>query len=138
MSNSVLTFPKVAVLISQNLHVRLVEFSESERLSAGKELFPMPDSEPRWLGFYDWLRTENGEVIGVHLQPDDGEIEKEILSFLLPLNGGNSERSIYIFFGKERKFDQALSDDADFGGNFILRGTKGTLAITFNTPTPRQ
>ncbi len=125
----------VIVVIKKNGIAKLIVLSPEHEMFFDGEFFTSQLSEPEWLGFYDWLRTINGDVIGVRLQLDEGEIDGETLRFLISLDGRNSVDSIYIFFGTDREFDPARSDDADFGGNILLRGNMGSLAITFNAPS---
>lgn len=104
-------------------------------ISLDGEDFAVDPSVPNWIGFYDWLRTSDGEVIGVRLRPDKGTLDEATLNFLVALNEQNSVNDLRIYFAAVREFDPVLSEDCDFGGNILLRGTTGSLALAFNAPT---
>lgn len=128
---------EVTVIVRKNGVAKLCPFSLSNRSSFDGEVFITQLLEPTWLGFYDWLRTSDGDVIGICLRPDEGEVDADTLNTLLSLENGNSAHTIYIYFGSDRGFDPSLSDDADFGNNILFHGSMGSLAITFNAPAKR-
>lgn len=98
------------------------------------ELFAKQSNEPQWFGFYDWLRASSGDLLGICLRPDEGELPEKVVQFLVSLDASSSSSNIYIFFGETKQFDAAKSDDADFGGNLLFQGNRGSIAIAFNTP----
>lgn len=127
--------PSVLVLIKSNGAAQLVEPPVAGITSIDGEDFMVDPSVPDWIGFYDWLRTSDGELIGVRLQPDEGTLDEATLNFLIALDKQNSVDDLRIFFAAKREFDPVLSDDCDFGGNTLLRSTAGSLALAFNAPT---
>lgn len=128
----------VVVLINKNGAVKVFKFSLWDSISLDDEVFMAESLEPGWFGFYDWLRTKNGDVIGVRLHLEADSVDDLILELLLSLNPQNTVENIYIFFGAEREFDEAISGDTDFGGNMLYRGDRSSLAITFNAPKYRS
>lgn len=90
-----------------------------------------------WLGFYDWLRTEHGAVVGVRIRPDCQEVMRLFESYRCPsvvIEGG----VVTIRTSNEGIVCEALSDDADFGGNAVFLGSAGSLAIAFFCPRDRE
>jgi hypothetical protein len=88
-----------------------------------------------WLGFYDWLRTRSGEVIGVRLWVDDAN---EQIRATAACAGVTAERDFFpltIYLGEPREFEEELSCDQDFGSNMLLV-SPNAFAMTFNAPEP--
>jgi hypothetical protein len=86
-------------------------------------------------GFYDFLRSRNGTILGLRYLPDP---EAEVLLAGVPVDGGlrfasdGGLRVLLIFLGEEQDFDPETSSDQYFGDNAIYRGkNSGTLAIAF-------
>lgn len=126
------------VIIRRDGSAKLLEDHPGTSLTVDGESFVTDKPDPDWLGFYDWLRVATGEVIGVRLQLDDpSSIASEVLELLCSVDSRNSRDELYVFFGSQREFEPALSDDADFGGNVLYRGEFGSVALTFNSPTAR-
>ncbi|MDQ1813286.1 hypothetical protein RBA41_08215 [Massilia sp. CCM 9210] len=125
-------------VIRQNGSVTLVKGGASDKIDVAGELFVPKNTQPEWFGFYDWLRTSKGEVIGVRLQLDSPlDIDAERLNLLYSLDARNSADELYIFFGPQREFDAEMSDDADFGRNILYIGQLGSVAISFNSAACR-
>jgi len=85
-----------------------------------------------WLGFYDWLRSPQGNVIGVQQWID----EFSTLSLLKEFQGVEYDlvhRVVRIFFGQVREVDEGRSCDQDFGNNRLLI-SGDSVALTFNAP----
>jgi hypothetical protein len=93
--------------------------------------------DTNWLGFYDWLRTNEGEIIGLRIKLDDpknrnySNLIETFFSGCTFISGVN-----YIFFKDTRAFDENLSDDADFC-NFSIYCSSKIIGITFNKPVLR-
>lgn len=124
----------VLVLIKSNGVAELIETPLAGLISLDGEDFMVDPSVPDWIGFYDWLRTSEGQVIGVRLRPDEGTLDEATLNFLIALDEQNSVDDLRIFFADGHEFDPLLSGDGDFGGNKLMRGTAGSLALAFNAP----
>jgi hypothetical protein len=86
-----------------------------------------------WLGFYDWLRTSSGEVIGVRLWVDSPIERLRAAGKCAGVVAAEDCFPLMIYFGEGREFDELLSDDQDFGSNMLLVGANG-FALTFNSP----
>ena len=123
-----------SIVVQKNGIVKLYSFSLANQSTVDNELFKARFLEPKWLGFYDWLRASDGSTIGIYFRPDEDEIDGKILNSLISLDYRNSINRIYIFFGSDRIFDPSRSDDSDFGNNIIFDGNMGSLAISFNSP----
>lgn len=86
------------------------------------------------VGFFDWLRTDENEVIGVRLTILDEELDYLVPELARPDYVEELPRSvgIEIFFSEERNYNDRNSDDQDFMDNWIYRSDDGTYAISFN------
>ena len=100
---------------------------------SGNETFKRSPEFDDWLGFYDWLRTAQGVVVGVRVRPDTQEVVRLFESY-----GCSAviieEGMVTIRTSTEGAVVDALSDDADFGGNAIFFGSSGSLARAFFYP----
>ncbi|HKP03478.1 MAG TPA: hypothetical protein VJU77_08980 [Chthoniobacterales bacterium] len=73
-----------------------------------------------WTGFYDWLRTDTGAIVGVRYWP----FEKT--EFLVRPAVASSDivvdprGALLVFFGREEHFDDKLSDDQAFEESRVL------------------
>jgi hypothetical protein len=85
-----------------------------------------------WLGFYDWLRTKGGEVIGVRLTVDSDSDERVLFLNYEGVVVDKDRRTVHIWFTTSRGYDETISDDQDFGGNRPFRSQTGAVALTFN------
>jgi hypothetical protein len=86
-------------------------------------------------GFYDFLRSRGGEILGVRYLPSP---DAEVLLTVVPEHGGlrfandGQVRVLLIFWGENRDFDPETSSDQYFGDNAVYRGEdSGKLAIAF-------
>jgi hypothetical protein len=127
----------VFVLIKSSGVAELIEPPLAGMISLDGEDFMLDPSVQDWIGFYDWLRTSDGQVIGICLRPDEGTLDEATLKFLVALDEQNSVSDLRIFFANGHEFDPVLSDDGDFGGNKLMRGTAGSLVLAFNAPADR-
>lgn len=127
----------VAVVLSANAQpvVYAVPDPLGPLLAIGNEEF-RDAGQGDWLGFYDWLRTKAGEVIGVRLWVDDVNAQIRALHPCAGVVAGETCFPLLIYFGEERAFEEQLSDDQDFGSNRLLVGP-GKFALTFNAPSKR-
>jgi hypothetical protein len=127
---------RVAILMSTHQSPRPVQFAslDSPELMFEGERFREHPCED-WLGFYDWLRSTDKEVVGLRLQVDSPECFD--LKLLVGLNGVDVDQAsnyVTIFFGKSREFEGQFSASQDFGGNRLFIGEKATVALTFRAP----
>lgn len=91
------------------------------------------DSPDHWLGFYDWLKTREGRVIGIRLHVDSSDTLSLVSRHAGP-GVAIANRAISIRISIEDTVDELLSDDQDFGDNEVFVGRDGSLAITFFSP----
>jgi len=115
--------------IVENIDLRQTE------VNLGDKVFRLiPEGLPS--GFYDWMRTTNGEVIGVRVAypSHDG------MSYLASRKNvevgstATTKPKICIYFGSERVFDEGKSQDQDFGGNDLFNSDGNAIIITFIAP----
>jgi hypothetical protein len=84
------------------------------------------------VGHFDWLHTAEDRLVGLRTQPFVQPGLDEILSRLarhpsIEISG----RDFCVFLTPCREFSDELSDDFEFGLNWILVADDGTLALTY-------
>ncbi|HEY1270216.1 MAG TPA: hypothetical protein VGH16_23365 [Candidatus Binatia bacterium] len=86
-----------------------------------------------WTGFFDWLRSASGEVIGVRYYAFEEFrfVFKAIPDIPNVLVTGYSAAEFY--FGENRQFDPWNSCDQAFGENEVYSSRDGKVAIAFGT-----
>ncbi len=86
------------------------------------------------VGFYDWLRTDEKEVIGVRLTIFDEELDYLVPELARPnyVQEIIDSVGVEIFFTDERQYNPDYSDDQDFMDNRIYQSADGGLAISFD------
>jgi hypothetical protein len=84
-----------------------------------------------WTGFYDFLRTGEGAIIGIRYSPllDDAAMLSDLKG--KPYARVLPNSTFELFFSAERSFVPELSEDQDFGDNMVLRSASGEYALTF-------
>ena len=90
-------------------------------------------SAGEWLGFYDWLRTSDNEVIGVrqYVNPDP-KVDQILLELARDdVLVDKKKRSVEIFFSNRRDYHELESSDQDFGDNRLFIGDDGSILLTF-------
>lgn len=87
-------------------------------------------------GFYDWLRTSDGKLIGVTYfgNNDLGILTATFRQFscVTVQNAIDGSPIFNIFFSSNRIFDEKSSDDQDFGYNWLFNTDSGEFALSFN------
>ncbi|MBW8847785.1 MAG: ubiquinone/menaquinone biosynthesis methyltransferase [Burkholderiales bacterium] len=88
-----------------------------------------------FIGFYDWLRSREGRVIGVCLWPllDEKSADLQAFDQCANVESAHDGAQLSIYFGDERIFDLAESGDQDFGDNRLFVGSSRHV-LTFNAP----
>ena len=87
-----------------------------------------------WNGFYDWLRNYRNEIIGVRYFPF--EDFKELASLVNRLTdckvNTNDKGAVWfdLFFTSDRNVNEKISDDQDFGGNWLFETESGDKAMS--------
>ncbi len=85
-------------------------------------------------GFYDWLRSRDGELLGIRCTS-----VKEEPDVLRGARGrsyariASDESTLELFFSSARNFEPSLSADQAFGGNIIYASSAGEIALSFET-----
>ena len=125
----------VAVVLSPHCLPSVVALADNEAVAPsvriGETSF-VDSGAGDWLGFYDWLRSPQGKVIGIQQWID----EFSIFSLLKLYQGVEYDlvhSVVRIFFGQAREVDEQHSCDQDFGSNRLLIAGD-SVALTFNTP----
>ncbi|MES2742086.1 MAG: hypothetical protein V4754_14195 [Pseudomonadota bacterium] len=129
--------PDVIVFAKKDGRVRIKLFANDARFLDGSELFVRAKAPDDFLGFYDWLRSCDGAVIGVCLHPDGDTPFPAAIDFLKLLDTRSNADNIYLFFGDNHDFFPNISDDADCCGNLLYHGSDGSIALTFYAPRAR-
>jgi hypothetical protein len=125
----------LAVILSPYSAPRIIKLSAAEMVAPSVHLTDadyVDSGAGDWLGFYDWLRTPRGEVIGVQQWID----EASAFPFSTKFEGveASVKRDVLrIYFGQSRDVDEANSCDQDFGRNRLLIAGK-SVALTFQGP----
>lgn len=93
------------------------------------------------LGFYDWLRSSDGDVVGIRRLWMDDELTKhkpllEGLTACMNVAAPSGGPSLFVKFDGEWTVAPDLSDDQDFGSDRLFIGPAG-FVLTFNAPTAR-
>jgi hypothetical protein len=88
---------------------------------------------PEWSGFYDWLRSGDGTVLGVRYHST--EETQFLLEEAKRLNYASVgvHGDLCIFFGENHAFDPAQSEDQDFAYDQIFVASVMGSAICFST-----
>jgi hypothetical protein len=86
-----------------------------------------------WIGFYDWLRTADGRVIGLRSWIELSELRS--LGALPAVNEALEfeEGCLHVWFSDLREFDEEKSDDQDLGTHRLMRSDDGVLALGVST-----
>lgn len=88
--------------------------------------------------YYDWLRSQTGTIIGLRLdlvEESQYLIEAiEHFDYVETENKRTYFRIIYLYFGKDRKFDPKLSDDQAFWDCYLYFGDANLFGLTFLLP----
>src|SRR5262249_31761580 len=85
-----------------------------------------------WIGFYDWLRTRDGKLLGVRtwLEKMSADDLRRNLAGNSAVELGNGE--VRVWFSEERGFDEAFSADQDLGTHRMMRAGSDEFALTFD------
>lgn len=88
--------------------------------------------------FYDWLRNRDGKIVGLKL--DLEEESQYLIKRIEHFDYVKTEKKrsyyqfIYLFFGKDRKFDLKLSADQSWWDCFLYFSKGEIFGITFLLP----
>ena len=125
----------VAVVLSPAEQPRVYAIDDLSRSKfvLGNEVFSDSGSGD-WLGFYDWLRTKSGNVIGVRLWADEANDQIRAAGRCAGVAADDRCFPLVVYLDAEREFDEERSCDQDFGSNMLLVSSNG-FALTFNSPS---
>ena len=116
-------------IIGKDLRCFLTEEVESGGFVIGDVRYTNTGGD--WTGFYDFLRTKEGTLVGIRYCPlvDDPLFLKAVsgkpYAKLLP------NKTVELYFSNDRVFVPELSGDQEFGENMLLLAPADEYAITF-------
>ncbi|MGH2350497.1 MAG: hypothetical protein ACRDI2_00175 [Chloroflexota bacterium] len=87
-----------------------------------------------WCGFYDWLRSETGALVGVRSWPDEAcAVILEKVEGLPYVEVDRDLKNFSIWFTDDRKLDPEASASQNFGDNRVMGSPTGEYAMSFGT-----
>ena len=95
----------------------------------GKKYFDAGYGE--WTGFYDWLRSSDGALLGVRYWLDKSTQFLEVYARKLSYVRVDPSRCIEVYFSDQRAFESKLSADQAFMYDALFRAVDGEYAIAF-------
>lgn len=97
------------------------------------EFFERTGELPHWVGFYDWLRNQKNQVVGLTIRCDEREhsdwFRREFGDRASVVDG-----NVRILISDLDALSECMGYE-EFGGNAAFRGEKGTLAVSFFHPS---
>jgi len=87
--------------------------------------------EGDWTGFYDWLRDENANLLGVRHWPFENTEFLITLVEKLSYARVQPKHSFEVFFSQQRKVCDSLSCDQDFLYNPVFKADDGDCAVAY-------
>jgi|GEM_PF-4489811 len=84
-------------------------------------------------GFYDWLRNNDDQIIGVRYYPfKELEFLCDAIEHLSYIVIEPKTKILSLYFSDDHGAEQYSSDDQDFGDNRVYKSDAGEYAISFN------
>ena len=124
--------PTLLLVLAERLHIALSDKFPHEGFRVEHREYRIVELG-EWHGFYDWLRADREEIIGIRYWPfaDDpvGTAGMPDRSYIMkdPKN-----RFLDIFFGLQRSFQEEISEDRDFGPHAAFHTLSGGFALAFD------
>jgi hypothetical protein len=118
------------VILGEGVTLKVAERLPASTVQIGEDQFHSPAAS-EWIGFYDWLRTADDELIGVRQWID--EEFSQVCEGLVRFDSVYMPTSNYaeIYFDSRRAFDAENSDSQSFGGNRIYVSQRSNYMLTF-------
>jgi hypothetical protein len=120
----------------------ILDFSDTDspcRLEVGSEVFIEIQSQAAtgpFLGFYDWLRSSTGEIVGLRITfHDQRERAIEVLRQSHIGEWETSEIFHLMFFHSDIQVDETLSVDQEFSVSRIYSAPDGQVALLVEAST---
>ena len=85
-----------------------------------------------WVGFYDWLRSSSGKILGVRSWLEDEEIQGIRNRIADSTFVEWSDTQLRLWFSNQRLYEERLSGDQALGTHRILMSSDGEIAIGFD------
>jgi hypothetical protein len=90
--------------------------------------------ETQSTGFYDWLRDRAGGIVGLRYAPPvEAQVPLDQFTRLPYINVRPDQKVFEVYFGREREYNEAESDDQAFVGIAHFVSDAGDWAISFET-----
>jgi hypothetical protein len=120
------------LVFKRNLEIVLIE-KITPTFFVNGELFSQKSSND-FNGFYDWLRDETEEIIGIRYDLfEDFAFLRNYISTLDYVNMQDN-LALQITFAGKLKFCEQMSDDKLFTDDYIYLSDLGNYGITFSLP----
>ena len=124
------------VTLGENINIYPID-DASENLQFDGVSFKR-DSDYSSNAFYDWLRSRTGKIVGLKLDLEEESqylIERiERFYYVKTENKRSYYRFVYLFFGKDRKFDPKLSADQAWWDCYLYFSECQIFGMTFLLP----
>lgn len=86
-----------------------------------------------WTGFYDWLRSSEGVLLGVRYWPADANDALFENAGSVAYASIGTAGYLEIYFSQEGPSDPRRSNDQEFQYDAVFRSAEGEWAIVFDT-----
>lgn len=84
-----------------------------------------------FIGFFDWLRKTESEIVGIRFCYFDHHIYNSLLKKLPYVSITNKGKWIEILFKDDESYIHDLSGDQDFTNNYVYESESGQFLFTF-------
>lgn len=121
----------VLIILGMDISLYKCKNLGNEFIFNNKTFFQFSDND--FSGFYDWLRKNNDEIIGIRFWCFD--YISTLIIFLEKFNYVNiiKEKAIEIFFNENMVYEKEISNDQDFVSSVIyLSEDKNEIAFSFD------
>lgn len=124
--------PALFVVLGRKPQLYFVSNPGADRIHLGSSEFSLMDSE---IGFYDFLRDREKEIIGIRFSPFE---HQPILDYASPLNYAYVEQRrsyMEIYFRGHRGQSVPGTAEQAFGDDAVWRNEAGVYALQVGTDT---
>lgn len=83
-----------------------------------------------FLGFFDWLRTTESEIVGIRICYFDDLPYNKILQHF-PFTVSSFDNKCFEFFFKGDSYNPEISGEQDFTNNFVYQSKENSYLFTF-------
>jgi hypothetical protein len=120
----------VAVLLSSPIRCARVDEELGETLMVAGSVYETCGSE--WIGFYDWLRSSEGTLLGVRswLAPQD-VVHLRAVAGSNPCLELGAKQDLKIWLSRNHEHDEWMSADQSLGTHRLMRSGNGSYALVY-------